>query len=227
MNGVKLCFSSMIALGVGVAIGCGTSSSQAPGPEDGGQASEAGHADEAGPETGNTNCNPLFGQLCAQGQTCCFSGLNGTCVSSGACSAPFQVSCIAKADCNGGVCCGSVQLPAGFDASGLFDASDFDASGFDASGFDASGFGLTLQCASTCAPPDFELCATTQDCPSGYRCAGGTGGGGLGGILACIPLDAGAPPAGGNDAGDGGDGNVTAASGDGGDATAGGSGDGG
>jgi hypothetical protein len=221
MNGVKLCFSSMIALGIGVAVGCGTSSSQAPGRDDGGPTTEAGQADEAGPETGSTNCNPLFGQLCAQGQTCCFSGLNGTCVTSGACSAPFQVSCISKADCNGGVCCGSVQLPAGFDASGLFDASDFDASGFDASGFDASGFGLTLQCASTCSPPDFQLCTTTQDCPSGDRC-GGPGGGGVGGFLACIPLDAGAPPVGTGegDAGDGGDG--AAGSGDGGD-----SGDGG
>ena len=219
MNGVKLCFSGTIALAVAVAIGCGTSSSQPSGGSDSGPDGDVGIVVDAGLDAGATHCNPVFGQLCSAGQTCCFFGLNGTCVDKGACSAPFQVSCIARSNCGSDVCCGSVQVPAGFDASG-FDASDFDASGFDASGFDASGFGLTLQCASTCSAPDFLLCATSQDCPAGFHCSGGGDGGRGFGILACIAnvtdaglVDAGAdapgepPDAGADapaDAGDGG-----------------------
>jgi hypothetical protein len=185
MNGAKLCFSGMIALGIAVAMAsgaCSSSSTAPPPPSDSGVVADTGPIDDAGADSGvGARCNPLLGQLCSQDQTCCLSGLVG--------SAPFQVSCTTKSDCNSGVCCGSVQFPAGFDAT-----AGFDASGFDASDFDAAGFGLALQCTSTCPFPDFQLCTTAQDCPAGYRCSGGPTGAGFAGILACIPLDAGAGP---------------------------------
>jgi hypothetical protein len=192
MNGAKLCFSGMIALGIAVAMAsgaCSSSSTAPPPPTDSGVVAETGPIDDAGADSGaGARCNPLLGQLCSQGQTCCLSGLIGTCLAQGSCSAPFQVSCTTKSDCSSGVCCGSVQFPAGFDAAAGFDGSEFDA------GFDAAGFGLALQCTSACPFPDFELCTTAQDCPAGYRCSGGPAGGGFAGILACIPLDAGGGP---------------------------------
>ena len=194
MNGAKLCFSGTIAGGLVVAIGCGTSSSQPPGAHDSGPATDTGSIAEAGLDAGAQACNPVYNQLCTGGQTCCFSGLIGTCVDRGTCSMPFQVSCDSPSSCDASVCCGSVQLPAGFDAS-AFDASAFDASG--GPGFqplDPNGFVLTLQCASACPAPGFQLCTTTQDCPSGYRCSGGPGGMGFGGVLACTPSEAGPGP---------------------------------
>jgi len=195
MNGAKLCFSGTIAGGLVVAIGCGTSSSQPPGgPQDSGPATDTGSIVEAGLDAAAQACNPVYGQLCSGGQTCCFSGLIGTCVDRGTCTMPFQVSCNGPASCDTGVCCGSVQLPAGFDAS-AFDASPFDASGEQGfQPFDPNGFVLTLQCASACPAPGFQLCKTTQDCPSGYRCSGGPGEMGFGGVLACTPSEAGPGP---------------------------------
>jgi hypothetical protein len=196
MKAVKLCLFGMIAVStaVVVAAGCGSSSSQPPNPHDGGP-SDGGAVAEAGLDAmaASATCNPIFDQLCAAGETCCFSGLVGTCVASGSCTAPFQVSCMTKSDCADGFCCGTVQLPAGFDAATI-NGQPLDASAFAGSGFDASGFGVTLACASSCPEPDFQLCTTTQDCPTGFRCTGGGGGAAFGGIMACVPIDAGGPP---------------------------------
>ena len=135
-----------------------------------------------------------YGELCPQGQTCCFSGLRGTCEEVGACGSPFQIACVGNASCGGGVCCGSVQLPAGFDAS---------------------GFGFALSCETSCSPMEFQLCTTSNDCKGGLVCAGGPMGGmpAFELIMACVPppdggvesLDANADGASGNDAGAAGD----------------------
>ncbi len=194
MNRAKLIFSATMGLGIAIAIGCSSSSNHSP--TDGGVAPDTGSVSDSGGDAENvgSSCNPLLNQLCPQGQTCCFSGLRGTCTEVGSCASPLQVSCLAKANCGAGaVCCGSVQFPAGFDASG-FDAAGFDASSFDASDFDAAGFGLTLACSSACAPPDFQLCANTQECPVGDICTSGAAAANMaaGLVMACIPADAGA-----------------------------------
>jgi hypothetical protein len=185
MDRAKLIVSAGIALAIGIAVGC-SSSSSGPGPvPDGGVNLEASVID-GGSE--DNSCNPLLGELCAGGQICCSSGLRGTCVDPGSCSSPFQVGCVTGANCNGGVCCGSVQLPAGFDASAFVDAS------FDAGQFDASEFGLKLVCETRCAAGEFQLCTSAHDCPAGDLCGGGSMmGGGLGVplVLACFPADAG------------------------------------
>jgi hypothetical protein len=139
--------------------------------------------------------------------------LRGTCEEVGACGSPFQIACVGNASCGGGVCCGSVQLPAGFDASAFADAS-FDAAAFDASAFDASGFGFALSCETSCSPMEFQLCTTSNDCKGGLVCAGGPMGGmpAFELIMACVPppdggvesLDAGADGASGGDGGDAG-----------------------
>lgn len=202
MNGAKLILSAGICLGVAAAMasGCGSSSSPPPvPPTDSGPSPDVQVVDSSA-ESGGAVCDPLALKLCPQGQTCCFSGLGGTCTDIGACERPFKIACVNTATCGGGVCCGSVQFPAGFDAAAFatdaaFDASGFDASAFDASGFDSSGFGVTLACNSSCLRPEFQVCMTSQDCPSGQVCGnGGMMGNGLGLILACVPADAGAPP---------------------------------
>jgi hypothetical protein len=189
MNGAKLILSAMISLGVAAAMASGCSSSSGPGaPADSGPSGD-GTLTDSSADGGGKSCNPFLpDDLCPQSQTCCFSGLRGTCTDVGSCSSPFQISCVNGASCGGTVCCGSVQLPAGFDASAFVDAS-----GFDASGFDASGFGLTLACASSCVVPQFQVCATTQECPSGEVCGIPTNANNmeLGFILVCIPPDAG------------------------------------
>jgi hypothetical protein len=197
MKGTKLIVSAVILVGFAVASACSSSSG---GPAaDAGTTPEAGPAEEAGDDAvAVTACNPLLGMLCAAGQTCCSSGLQGTCVDIGSCARPFQVGCIGKASCaaTGEQCCGAVSVPPGFDASARFDGS---------SDFDASGFALTLVCQATCSPSEFLACLTTTDCPSGQVCESTMGSP----LPACIPVDAGgadaddgaAPEAGADDAG--------------------------
>jgi hypothetical protein len=198
MNVAKLILSAVICLGVAgaMATGCG-SSSGGPGPVVDSGSGHDGSLDGAD-DAGGKSCNPFVaGDLCPQGQTCCFSGLRGTCTDVGSCSSPFQISCVNTATCGGTVCCGSVQLPAGFDASAFAADASFDAAAFDASDFDASGFGLTLACASSCVAPQFQICMTNQDCPSGQVCGGPmmmASNMVPGFILACFPADAGLPP---------------------------------
>jgi hypothetical protein len=197
MNGAKLILSAGICLGVASAMvsGCGSSSAGPVGP-DGSVAPDA-QGVEGGIDGGSISCNPFTLALCPQGQTCCFAGLRGTCTESSACSTPFHIGCVNTASCGGGgeVCCGAIEFPAGFDASAFADAS-FDASAFDASAFDASGFVVTLACASSCPLPEFQACMSNDDCPSGLVCGGGAMPGNPNGlILACVPADAGLPPA--------------------------------
>jgi hypothetical protein len=200
MKATKLIVSAAVAVGIAIASAC-SSSSGGPSP-DAGTTPEAGPAEEAGADAmAATGCNPLLGMLCGAGQTCCSSGLQGTCVDIGSCQRPFQVGCIGKAGCaaTGEQCCGAVSVPAGFDASARFDGS---------SDFDASGFALTLACEATCSPSEFLACLTTNDCPSGQVCESTMGSP----LLACTPLEAGAgitdggdgaaPEAGADDAGD-------------------------
>jgi hypothetical protein len=196
MNGAKLILSVGICLGVASALasGCG-SSSGGPGPADSSTGPDVNAAD-GGADSASVSCNPLTMELCPQGQTCCFAGLRGTCTDVSACKAPFHIDCVNSASCGGGgqVCCGSFQLPAGFDASAFADAS-FDASGFDASDFDASGFVVTLSCASSCPVPDFQACMSDEECPAGMVCGGPPmpGSSTVGLILPCVPADAGFP----------------------------------
>jgi len=176
------------ALAAAGATGCGSPSSQAPAQDAGSSADTGTAAQDASVDAATVSCDPLRDELCPQGQTCCFSGLRGTCADVGSCERPFQVSCTSSAACGAmgeGVCCGSVRVPTGFDPSA------FDASAFDPSTFDASGFGVTFACAEACAAPDFQLCAATQECPTGDVCAGGMGTG-LGFLLTCTAADAGA-----------------------------------
>jgi hypothetical protein len=197
MNGAKFIVSVGISLGVAVPFGC-SSSSTGPGPiPDSGSPPDTSVAD-----TGSgTPCDPFRAELCPQGQTCCYTGLRGLCTDVGACASPFQIGCVNTPTCSSGVCCGSVQLPVGFDASASLDAS-----------FDASGFGLTLACVSSCPAPDFEVCLSSDECPSGEICAGGPMGidGYMSPLTACFQLDAGAeaapPRPDGGDAGPGGEG---------------------
>jgi hypothetical protein len=194
MNGAKLILSMGICLGVASALASGCdSSSGGPGPVDSSAPPDV-HV-EAGEDAG-ISCNPLTLELCPQGQTCCFAGLRGTCTDIASCKAPFRIGCVNTASCGGGeVCCGSFQLPAGFDASAFADAS-FDASAFDASDFDASGFVVTLTCANSCPVPEFQACMSDDDCPAGLVCGGPPmpGVSTVGLILPCVPADAGFLP---------------------------------
>ena len=191
MSGAKVILSVGICLGVATAMasGCGTSSGGTGPSMDGSMAPDV-RAIDSSPATG-ADCNPFAIQLCPQGQTCCFTGLRGTCTDVGACSAPFRISCVNTASCGAGVCCGSFNL-AGFDASAFADAS-FDA----AVPFDAAALSLSLACAPSCPFTEFQVCMASQDCPSGEVCGGGPGNGPRGGdpslglILACVPADAG------------------------------------
>jgi hypothetical protein len=197
MNGAKLILSMGICLGVASAMvsGCGSSSAGPTGPD--GSVPPDAQGVDAGIDSGSISCNPFTLELCPQGQTCCFAGLRGTCTDTNACSTPFHIGCVNTASCSGGqVCCGTIQLPAGFDASAFADAS-FDASAFDASAFDASGFVVTLACAGSCPLPEFQACMSNDDCPSGLVCGGGAtpGNPNFGLILPCVPADAGLPPA--------------------------------
>jgi hypothetical protein len=194
MNGVKFILSVGICLGTAavVAAGC-SSSSGGPSPAaDGGPSADARALDSSAEGAAGQSCMPFFLQLCPQGQTCCYSGLSGTCTDVGACRSPFEIGCVNGDSCGGGVCCGAVQLPAGFDASAFAADASFDASAFDASDFDASGFGFQLVCASSCAATQFQVCMTSKDCPSGDVCSGGPMQGAFGGLLICVPADAGA-----------------------------------
>ncbi len=196
MNGAKLILSVGICLGVASALasGCG-SSSGGPEPADSSMSPDV-HVTEAGADSASLSCNPIALQLCPQGQTCCFAGLRGTCTDIGSCNTPFRIGCANAASCGSGeVCCGSVQLPQGFDASAFGDAS-FDGSAFDASAFDASAFVVTLSCASSCPPYEFQACMTDDDCAAGFVCGGGPmpNGPNFGLILPCVPADAGFPP---------------------------------
>jgi hypothetical protein len=127
--------------------------------------------------------------------------LRGTCTDIGSCSTPFRIGCVNAASCGGGQqCCGTVELPAGFDASAFADAS-FDAAAFDAAAFDAAGFAITLACTTntTCPLPEFQACMSNVDCPTGFVCGGGPmpvmpGNPNFGLILPCVPADAGFPP---------------------------------
>jgi hypothetical protein len=193
MNGAKLILSAGICLGVASAMvsGCGSSSAGPAGPD--GSVPPDAPGVESGIDGGSVSCNPFTLELCPEGQTCCFAGLRGTCTDTNACSTPFHIGCVNTASCGAGlVCCGAIQLPAGFDASAFADAS------FDASAFDASGFVVTLACASSCPLPEFQACMSNDDCPSGLVCGGGgamPGNPNFGLILPCVPADAGLPAA--------------------------------
>jgi hypothetical protein len=194
MNGVKLILSVGICLGTAAVIAAGCSSSSGgPSPAaDSGPTADVRAPDSSAEGAAGQSCMPYFLELCPRGQTCCFSGLSGTCTDVGSCGSPFEIGCVNGANCGGEVCCGSVQLPAGFDASAFAADASFDASDFDASGFDASGFGLQLACASSCAATQFQVCMTSRDCPSGDVCSGGPMQGSFAGLLVCLPADAGA-----------------------------------
>jgi hypothetical protein len=194
----KVLFAAAVcaALDAAGATGCGSPSSHPVPAQDAGSGADATTAQDAGGDAAGVSCDPLRNELCPQGQTCCFSGLHGTCTDVGSCDRPFQISCIASAACGAmgeGVCCGSVPVPAGFDPSA------FDASTFDPSAFDASAFGFTFACGTACVAPDFQLCAATQECSTGNVCAAGAVTG-LGFLLTCTATDAGTSP----DAGDAG-----------------------
>jgi hypothetical protein len=205
MNGAKLILSAGICLGIAVAMasGCGSSSS-GPGPvRDSGITADARIVDGRS-ETGGARCDPFAVDLCPEGQTCCFSGLGGTCAEVGSCGAPFQVSCVNTATCGGsGVCCASVH----------------ETSTFDASPSGASGFGLTLACAASCSLPSFQVCMTSQDCPSGLVCSGGrmmmSGDPAPGFVLVCVPSDDGGVGLGSDASSDGGLSAMDAGGGDG------------
>ncbi len=202
MKATKLTVSAAMALGLGVVLGQGAGCSSSSSPP---AAVDAGP--EAGPDATAQSCDPLRGVLCPQGQTCCFSGLYGTCEEVGACSTPFQINCTGNASCGGQECCGSIDLPAGFDPQAL-DAAAFDAAAFDA--FDASGFAVSLACAASCGADQFQLCSDTDPCPAGFFCAAG----GVGFFATCVPIrDAGGTPDAATDAGTpaGGDGGSEAA----------------
>lgn len=177
MNGAKLLFSVWVCVSVGAPIGCSTSSSN-PGPDSGPM------LDGSAAEAAATACDPFRIELCPQGQTCCFSGLGGTCMDVGSCGTPFRIACVNASTCTGGsTCCGSIQGPAG-------DAAAPDAA------VDAAAFAVTLACESqsTCPAPEFQICMTSADCPSGQMCGMGgmmAGPPGFPAILACFPLDAG------------------------------------
>lgn len=180
------------ALDAAGATGCGSPSSHPAPAQDAGSSADATAAQDAGADAAGVSCDPLRNELCPQGQTCCFSGLRGTCTDVGSCDRPFQISCITSAACGAmgeGVCCGSVRVPAGFDPSA------FDASTFDPSAFDASAFGFTFACGTACVAPDFQICTATQECSTGNVCAAGAVTG-LGFLLTCIATDAGASDAG-------------------------------
>jgi hypothetical protein len=188
----KVFFAAAVcaALDVAGVAGCSSPSSPPPPAQDAGTNADTGTAQDAGVDAAGVSCNPLRNELCPQGQTCCFSGLGGTCTDVSACERPLQISCTSSATCSSmeqGVCCGSVRVPAGFDASA-----------FDPSTFDASAFAFSLACTTACAAPDFQLCAATQECPPGDVCANGASRG-LAFLMICTAVDAGASL----DAGDG------------------------
>jgi hypothetical protein len=176
MNGAKLILSVGICLGVAEAMasGCGASSSNhGPGP-DGGPSADVSETDVIA-DAGGAGCNPLTFDLCPADQTCCFSGLRGTCVPLGAaCSAPFRVSCQNTATCHdAGVCCAGVA--------------------FDAEAFDAGGFTLSFACENSCSFPEFQVCMTDNDCQNGRLCKN-VSPPNRAPVLTCLPPEAGVEP---------------------------------
>ena len=72
MNRAKLIFSATMGLGVAIAIGCSSSSSQPPADFAGTGSETSTRVIDSGGDTQNlgANCNPLLNELCPQGQTC-------------------------------------------------------------------------------------------------------------------------------------------------------------
>lgn len=147
MNRARLLLSASITLGIATAIGC-SSSSSSPDSRDGGGSPRGGDAaaldgsTDADDGAVGARCNPFLNTLCPSGQTCCFSGLQGTCAPFGSCHTAFQISCTSQANCPGGeACCGS-----------------------------GPGTNLALFCASACGADEFQLCRSGHECPAGTAC---------------------------------------------------------
>jgi hypothetical protein len=178
MNGAKLILSVGICLGIAGAIasGCGGSSNNRGPGSDSGPSPDVSETDVIA-DAGGASCNPFRFDLCPADQTCCFSGLGGTCVPLGAtCNAPFRVSCQNTPSCHdAGVCC-----------AGLL---------FDAEALEAGGFTLSFSCENSCSFPEFQVCMTDNDCQNGRVCVN-IAAPNRPTVLTCLPPDAG-PDAGG------------------------------
>jgi hypothetical protein len=168
---------ALVGMTVLAASGCGSSS-------EGQRASNEGEPVDSGidgEEGGHRFCNPIFGDLCPADETCCFSGIRGACTKPEACTAPFQIACLMKANCTGdAVCCATASFPSALDTTSR----------------DASGFGIVLACQSACAVAQAQLCLFDSDCASGEVCgdAFGAGVAGIPFVRICTPVaDAGAP----------------------------------
>jgi hypothetical protein len=173
MNGAKLILSVGIWLVVAgsMAAACGTSSSGPGADRDSGPSSDVRETDTSGDASGAT-CDPYTFELCPPDQTCCFSGLRGTCTPvNSSCNAPFRVSCQNTRSCHdAGVCCVGVQ--------------------FDAAPIEAGGFTLSFVCESSCTFPQFQVCMTTEDCQNGQVCVN-ISAPDRPAVLTCLPPDAG------------------------------------
>jgi hypothetical protein len=152
----------VVVAGVTLSLGCGTPQSGSPSNEGGGTDTLSA-ADAAG------GCNPFGSPMCAQGETCCFTGFSGgACTALGACQSNIQFECNGPSRCaTGEVCCATVP---GADASATLVA--FLQSMQDAGLPDHWPPGIVANsfCAPSCSAPKAALCLHSADCSGGASC---------------------------------------------------------
>lgn len=111
---------------------------------EGGREASAG-AGKATPDAAGS-CTPFI-PVCARGETCCMSDLEGTCQALSECTSPVQFECKWPSDCaDGELCCATFQ-----------ELAD-------------GGFSSTSFCQTSCAPPAHPTCLYSDDCPNGESC---------------------------------------------------------
>jgi hypothetical protein len=138
----------------------------------------------------STDASPIFGpagssgqptctgETCAPPLACCVQWVlaegsvdaSARCMPPGACpgTAVTGDGCTSAQSCGGQHCCGTYSRdPDGGPTGGGGPLGPFGAylSGL----FYGNGF-ATIECAAECAPTDFQLCATSQECANGESC---------------------------------------------------------
>jgi hypothetical protein len=213
MQNLKV-FLAVGAVGLAAAVAVACSSSSNPGTNN---TPDAGGEDVV--DDSPVSCNPLSAaNLCptGSGETCCVSGLAGTCIPVAECTQNIQVQCTSAAQCGASqACCANIggsTIAALLD--GGFDAAAFDAAALTSEAGAAAGAGLLaglvfkVNCEATCADNEIQACASDAKCKNGGKCVpltdlfdgGGIDAGALTSIIAsagmnkaCLSADGGLP----------------------------------
>ncbi len=144
---------------------------------DGGDDASTDASTNTGPtvSSGRLTCT---GETCAPPLACCVQWVltegtldaSASCMPPGACAGTAVTGdgCTSAQSCGGQRCCGTYSRdPDGGPTGGGGPLGPFGAylSGL----FYGNGF-ATIQCAAECAPTDFQLCATSEECGAGSYC---------------------------------------------------------